>query len=81
MIGQPRQCRLTSWEGLPPGCGEYMVSGGGSVYLVISFRPNLRPPPRKSVGRVEMVRLEQGEKIPTGSVVHRFQWDSRRRRR
>lgn len=81
MIGRPRQCRLTSWSGDPPALGEYLLSAGGSAYLVVVFRPNTRPPPRKSIGRLEMVRLEPGEEIPAGSVVHRFQWDSRRRRR
>lgn len=57
-----------------------MLSQGGSAYLVTSFRTTRGPAP-KTVGRVEMVRLEQGEAIPSGSVVHRFVWDSRERRR
>jgi hypothetical protein len=80
MIGRPRKMRITSWSGDPPGCGEYMLSNGGSAYVVISFRPTRGPAP-KSVGSLELVRLEREERIPTGSVVHRFTWDSRRRRR
>ena len=77
MIGRPRTCRLTSWHGDPPGCGEYMLSNGGSAYLVLSFRPTKGAAP-KSVGTCLMVRLEPTEPIPDGSVVHRFQWNSRK---
>jgi hypothetical protein len=80
VIGRPRKMRLTSWSGPRPQCGEYMLSAAGSAYLVISYRPTRGPKP-KTVGGIEMVRLERGEQIPAGSVVHRFEWDSRRKRR
>lgn len=81
MIGEPRQMRITHWDGPLPGCGEFLRAPSGTTYLVIAFTPTNRPPAvRKSVGRVDMVRLATDEQPPAGALIHHFEWNSRKRK-
>lgn len=57
--------------------GEFLVSNGGSAYLVQAIRQNSKRPHRRHLSCVRWPR----EEIPQDATVHEFTWYKRRRRR
>lgn len=56
--------------------GDFLVTNGGSAYLVQGIRQNSRRPHRRHLQCVRWPR----EEIPGGATVHELTWYKRRRR-